>query len=297
MVYHPRSVARPGVRPVACGVWSRSHRGRPDPVPPPPTLATVLHVCIPVYNEAPTIGVLLWRIRRVFQEFPREYELFVYDDASTDATAETLEPYRQVLPLTVIRAEKRGGTAAAVDNLLRTVSRRTRYPKRDAAIVMQGDFTDQPEHIPELVRRFEGGADLVIAERVPDDTVTLPTPVRRLGRVAPWVLRPFVSVPGVRDPFRYFRLYRVQLLRELIRELGDAPLASAEGWAGNVDLLIRTARIARRMETVELAPRYDLRPRESRVRPWSDAMSLYRFGRAARARRAAGPPLAADNAS
>lgn len=255
----------------------------------------MLHVCIPVYNEAPTIGVLLWRIRRVFQEFPREYELVVYDDASTDATAETLAPYRQVLPLTVLRGEERRGTAAAVDTLLRTVSRRTRYPRRDAAIVMQADFTDQPEHLPELVRRFEGGADLVLAERAPDGSGPLPVPVRRLQWVAPWVLRPFVSVPGVRDPFRSFRLYRIQLLRELIRELGDQPLVSAEGWAGNVDLLMRAARIARRMETVELPPRYDLRPRESRIRPWSDALSLYRFGRVARSRSVAGPPLTADN--
>jgi hypothetical protein len=51
-----------------------------------------------------------------------------------------------------------------------------------------------------------------------------------------------------------------------------------------VDLLIGAARHARRVETIEVAPRYDLRPRQSRVRPWADAMSLFRFGRTARAR-------------
>ena len=60
----------------------------------------MLYICIPAYNEAPTIGVLLWRIRSVFQEYAREYELVVYDDGSTDATAEVLEPYTRVLPLT-----------------------------------------------------------------------------------------------------------------------------------------------------------------------------------------------------
>ena len=53
----------------------------------------VLYICIPAYNEAQTIGVLLWRIRKVFQEYSREYEVLVYDDGSTDTTAETLEPY------------------------------------------------------------------------------------------------------------------------------------------------------------------------------------------------------------
>ncbi len=251
----------------------------------------MIHICIPVYNEAPTVGVLLWRIRQLFQEFSREYEITVYDDGSSDATAEVLEPYGRVLPLTVMRGGTRRGMAAAVDTLLRTVAAGTRYPRRDAAVVMQGDLTDQPEHLVDMVKRFEGGADLVVAQRSLEAIPSQPTPVRRLQWVAPWVLRPFVSVPGVRDPFRSFRLYRIQLLRDLIREAGDEPLMRADGWAGNVDLLLRAMRHARRMETMDLSPRYDLRPRESRVRPWDDAVSLYRFGRAARSRRALDPTL------
>jgi len=53
------------------------------------------------------------------------------------------------------------------------------------------------------------------------------------------------------------------------------------GWAANMELLVRSTRFARRIENVELAPRYDLRTRESRVRPLADAYSLYRFSRRA----------------
>jgi len=248
----------------------------------------VLYICIPAYNEAPTIGVLLWRIRKVFQEYSREYEIIVYDDGSTDATTETLAPYAEVLPLTVIAGETRKGYAAAIDALARAVVQRTRYPRRDAMVVMQADFTDQPEHLPELVKRFEGGADIVVAER--GSSPAVPLPVRRLSRVAPWVLKPFVNVPGVADPFSSFRLYRISVLRDLVKAAGDAPIVTGDGWAANVDLLLRTLPVVRRVEAVSLAPRYDVRPRESRVRPFADAMSLYRFGRAARARRLASPP-------
>ena len=66
----------------------------------------MIYVCIPSHNEAPTIGLLLWKIRQVFAGFPREYQLVVADDGSTDATAELLAPYARVLPLTVLRHER-----------------------------------------------------------------------------------------------------------------------------------------------------------------------------------------------
>jgi glycosyltransferase involved in cell wall biosynthesis len=247
-----------------------------------PDLA-VLYVCIPAYNEAPTIGVLLWRIRKMFQEYTREYEIIVYDDGSTDATREVLASYEEVLPLTILGSEEHRGYAAAVDALVRAASKATRYPRRDAVVLMQGDFTDQPDHIPELVKRFEGGADVVVAERATaPEGATAPPAVRRLQQVAPWVLKPFVRLPGVKDPFGTFRLYRISLLRDLIKQLGDAPLVSAEGWAANVELLLAAAPAARRIETVELAPRWDVRPRETRRRPWADAVALFHFGRIAR---------------
>ena len=240
----------------------------------------MLYFCIPVHNEAPTIGVLLWRIRKVFQEYSRDYEVLVYDDASTDDTVAALAPYSRVLPLTTIAGDKRVGYAGAVDALVRAVSRRTRYPRRDAMVLLQGDFTDQPEHLPELVKRFEGGADIVVGER--GDVPGTPVPVRRLQMLARWALKPFVRVAGVSDPFSGYRLYRISVIRDLLKATGDAPVARGEGWAANVDLLRRAGAHARRVETVTLAPRYDVRARPSRVRPLADALQLFHYARTTR---------------
>jgi glycosyltransferase involved in cell wall biosynthesis len=253
----------------------------------------LLYICIPTYNEGPTIGVLLWRIRKVFQAHSREYEIVVYDDGSTDGTRERLEPYAEIAPLTVLHGESRRGYAHALDRLCREVSRRTRYPRRDAMIVMQGDFTDQPEHLPELVKQFEGGADIVVTER--QDT-TAPLAVRRLRLLAPWALRFFVNIKGVTDPFSGYRLYRISLLRDLIKSFGERPLVTSEGWAANVELLMNTAPLARRIESVSLTPRYDLRVRESRIHPVADGMALYRFGWSARGRRIVAPSAGAPRA-
>lgn len=265
-------LAAPGTDPWGGGITS------------PYVLPSMLYICIPVYNEAPTIGLLLWRIRRVFEEYQREYEVMVLDDGSTDATAETLTPYTEVMPLTVERRDTRKGYGAAVDSLARAVVRRTRYPRRDAMVVMQGDFTDPAEALPELVKPFEGGADLVVAEQSSPPR-NAPPGVRRLRWIAPWLLRPFVRVPGVSDPFGSLRLMRIALVRELVREAGDAPIVQGSGFAANVELLMKAARLARRVETVAIDQRYDLRPRETRVRTVAGALDLYRFGLAARSRR------------
>ena len=151
----------------------------------------MLYICIPAYDEAPTVGLLLWRLRSVMQEFAREYEILVYNDGSTDATAETLASYAEVLPLTVLGGPRHLGYARALDELVRAVSKRTRYPRRDGLLTMQADFTDRPEDLPDLIRRFEGGADVVVAER--EISPSCPSPVRLLRRFAPLVTRPFVD--------------------------------------------------------------------------------------------------------
>ena len=241
----------------------------------------MLYICIPAYNEAPTVGLLLWRLRSVMQDFAREYEILVYDDGSTDGTAETLKSYTEVLPLTVLGGSRHVGYAAALDALAREVSKRTRYPRRDGMLLMQADFTDRPEDLPELIKRFEGGADVVVGERQLSDA--WPGPARMLRRVAPFILRPFVAVPNVKDPFGTLRIYRISVIRDLLKAVGDNPVMRTDGWSANVELLVRSSRFARRIESISFTPRYELRPRATRVRPWRNALALYRSARALRA--------------
>jgi glycosyltransferase involved in cell wall biosynthesis len=253
----------------------------------------MIYVCIPSYDEAATIGLLLWKIRQVFVGFPREYQLLVLDDGSTDATGEVLEPYTRVLPLTVVRHPERLGYAASVQKLLRTAIDLTDRPKRDAAILMHADFTHNPQVIPDLVRRIESGADLVVAEGKLEGEPSRSQ--RMLRRYAPHLLRGIVAVPGVRDVVSGFAIIRLVALRNAMRSHGGGFLVT-DGWAANAELYWRTGRYARRVESVASIERHDLRQRPSRLRPADEARNLWRARSSFRATPIAPPaePVARD---
>ena len=233
----------------------------------------MIYICIPSYNEAPTIGLLLWKIRQVFAGFPREYHLLVLDDGSSDSTAEVLERYTRVLPLTVTRHQSRRGYAESVEEILRQAVQRTDRPKRDAAILMHADFTHNPQFIPDLVRRIESGADIVIGQaKVEGERSRTRRLVRRL---APVLLRGVVSVPGVSDVVSGFAIFRLVTLRNAFRT-GTPPVLSTEGWAANAELYGRSAKFARRVETLATVERHDLRQRSSRSGAWEPAMTVWK---------------------
>jgi glycosyltransferase involved in cell wall biosynthesis len=236
----------------------------------------LIYICIPAHDEAATVGVLMWKLRRVLGEFGRDYRLVVHDDASTDGTAEVLARYRRSLPLTILRSEERLGYARSVDRLLRHVVAEAPYPKRDCAVVLQGDFTERPEDVVTLVKTLEGGADIV-AGSLPADAHGLPRSMRLARKAARWILGGTLRKAPVSDPLGGLRAYRVIVLKKALRDLPeDRPVVRSDGWAANLELLRLLVPHARRVAEAPLEMRYDLQVRPSRFRAVRTLLSLIR---------------------
>lgn len=236
----------------------------------------MIYICIPAYNEERTIGVLLWKVRQVMAAFGRDYELLVFDDGSTDRTADVLARYAPVLPMTVLRGPSRARYEGALEALIRAAVSRAAYPRRDAVVVLQGDFTESPEDIILLVKLIEGGAD--VAATVAQRNGRRPRAVRLVRWALPLLLQRLYRAAAVSDPVSGFRAYRVIVLKKALERAGER-LLHGLGWAANVELLHAVAPHARRIEEVPVQLRYDIRVRPSRFRPLATARHLVALAR------------------
>ena len=253
----------------------------------------MIYVCVPVHNEASTVGLVLWKVRQVFTAFEREYQIIACDDGSDDGTRDVLASYARVLPLTVVTHKQREGYARSLEELLRLALQRTDRPKRDCAITLHADFVHPPEAMEEMVKRLESGADLVVAEQdktvngAPDESrpAMASWPERLVRRWAPRLL----GVAGdVKDSISGFVALRLIVLRQATRAAPAAPLLTTDGWAANAELLARLGGHARRIEVVPSAARYDLKQRPSRTRLLPQLLSLWRSRAVIRSARSSG---------
>src|ERR1035438_6849211 len=123
---------------------------------------TKLSILIPVYNEGPTIHLILDRIKAVKLINNIQKELILVNDCSTDNTEESIQKYIKENPDTGIRYykhEKNQGKGAAIH---------TAIPKAtgDYSIIQDADLEYDPEEFNLLIQPvLRGSADVVFGSR------------------------------------------------------------------------------------------------------------------------------------
>ena len=118
-----------------------------------------LSVVVPLFNEESNLGSLHERLTDALAGLAMPYELVFVDDGSLDETPRMLDRLRELDPrLVVVRLSRNFGHQAAVSAGLDRARGR-------GVIVMDGDLQDPPEVLPQFVRRWEQGYDVVYAIR------------------------------------------------------------------------------------------------------------------------------------
>ncbi len=123
---------------------------------------TKLSILIPVYNEGPTIHLILDRIKAVLLMNNIKKELILVNDCSTDNTDESIQKYIKENPdldIRYFKHEKNQGKGAAIHT---AISKAT----GDYSIIQDADLEYDPEEFNLLIKPvLRGTADVVYGSR------------------------------------------------------------------------------------------------------------------------------------
>lgn len=239
----------------------------------------MVYFLIPAYDEERTVGLLLYKLRKVMEGVRRRYVILVLDDGSTDETAKRVESYKGLVPVLLFRHARNQGYGAALDRLIREACRMSRVPERDIAITLEADFTSNPEPVPAMVREIEAGADLVIGSPLAQGGQKEGTPLRSriFSKLLPVFYKSVQPVAGVGDYSSTFRAYRIALLKRALREFQES-LITSKGRTANAELLLRLGQLSPVIKEVPATARYDIRARPSRFRLRSSLIDHWKLG-------------------
>jgi len=123
------------------------------------TKQSTVSVVLPLLNEAAVLPRLLADLKHILTSVGCKWNIVLVNDGSTDGSAELLEAMAYAdKRLKVIHLSRNFGQQAAVQAGLAAA-------KGDAVILMDSDGQDDPMAIPEMIRRWAYGDDVVYAVR------------------------------------------------------------------------------------------------------------------------------------
>ncbi len=120
----------------------------------------LITIVIPVYNEIDVLDACYARLTGVMRGLhDYDYELLFVDDGSRDATHERLTAfYQQDAHIRIVKFSRNFGHQVAV-------TAGVDASRGDAIVIIDADLQDPPEVIPEMVRKWQEGYDVVYGVR------------------------------------------------------------------------------------------------------------------------------------
>jgi polyisoprenyl-phosphate glycosyltransferase len=136
----------------------------------------LISIVTPCYNEAGNVSELAVRVRKIMEQelFRYAYEHIFIDNASTDSTVSELRKLTSSDKRikVIINSRNFGHMRSPVYGMLQA--------KGDAVLSIVSDLQDPPEMIPEFIREWENGHEVVLAIKKDSEEHGLMFKVREL---------------------------------------------------------------------------------------------------------------------
>jgi len=185
----------------------RQAQPAPQSETPPPRRPALLSVVVPCYNESDGLRALLAALTPVLEPLAPRHEIILVDDGSRDNTFDIARELSRSDPrVKALRFARNFGKEAAMAAGLA-------HAAGDAVVLMDADLQHPPAVIPDMLKAWAAGADMVIAVRRRRDTDSW---LRRLVSRAFYHLFDAVSEvripPGAGD----FRLFDRKVVQAIV---------------------------------------------------------------------------------
>jgi dolichol-phosphate mannosyltransferase len=119
----------------------------------------MISVVVPIFNEEEIVTAFHAAVAASLGSIGEEWEVVYVNDGSRDSSLDLLRGLQIEDPhVVVVDLSRNWGHMGAISAGLQTA-------RGDAIVLMDGDFQDPPEVIPELVESWRGGAQVVAAVR------------------------------------------------------------------------------------------------------------------------------------
>jgi dolichol-phosphate mannosyltransferase len=239
---------------------------------------TRVAVCLPTFNEAENVGLMLDAVLAVFEEYGITGRILVIDDASPDGTAEIVEENaRSDSRIGVLRRARKEGLGLAY----RDGFRRALEDGAEVIVQMDCDFSHDPAVIPSMLAALES-ADCVLGSRYVRGGGVVGWPLGRqaISKGGCLYARIVLGIP-VHDLTGGFKAWRSEVLEYLLGRSIDA-----RGYGFQIQMTYETILAGYRVREIPIVFRERLRG-ESKMSAdviWEAALLVPRIRLAARRR-------------
>ena len=126
-----------------------------------------ISLVVPVYNEELNVAIFFNELSNVLEECKEQFEFVFVDDGSRDRTLQEIGKLSsEKYSIVSLELSRNFGKEAALTAGIE-------YAKGDAVIPIDVDLQDPPELIPEMIKRWSEGADVVCPYRHNRDSDSL----------------------------------------------------------------------------------------------------------------------------